>query len=324
MMLRKTILLAAGAALAAALCAGGAWAQAFPSRTITLVSPVPPGSAPDVFTRAIAQQLSVLTGQPVIVDNRPGAGMQLAAQAVANARADGHTLLVTGNAAMTVNPHLFKTLAYDPVKSFEPITTLSKGAWLWAVNPKTVSAATVQELVQLARSQPGKFTFADSSPVTRVLAEIVQQKAGVKFHRVPYRTGTQALPDLLAGRLDMAFIDISVMKHAAEGNVRVLGWTDTRRNPQLPQVPTLEEAGLAGATVSYWLGAYAPAGTPAPVTETLAALLAKAAEAPEVQKTHSLGGTYPYVVQLKKLAELQAAESQEWARQIRAAGIEPQ
>jgi tripartite-type tricarboxylate transporter receptor subunit TctC len=320
----KTFLCVASAVLAAGFCASTASAQAFPSRTITLVSPVPPGSPPDVLTRVVAQQLAMLTGQAVIVENRPGANMQLAAQVVANARADGHTLLVTGSAAMTVNPHLFKNLTYDPVKSFEPISTLSKGAWLWAVNPKSVPATTIPELIQLARHKPDKITYADSSPVTRVLAEIIQQKAGVKFYRVPYRTGTQALPDLLGGRLDMVFIDVSVMKHVADGSVRVLGWTDTRRTPQLPQIPTLQESGLPDASVTYWLGVYAPAGTPAAISEKLATLLAKASEAPQVQTAHQLGGTYPYLVSLKKLAELQAAETQEWSRQIKAAGIEPQ
>ncbi|HSV84648.1 MAG TPA: tripartite tricarboxylate transporter substrate binding protein [Ramlibacter sp.] len=322
-MKRKTFLRLAAAALAAGASAG-ALAQAFPSRTITLVSPTPPGSPPDVLTRALAQQLSTLVGQPVVVENKPGANMQLAAQAVANARPDGHTVLISGNAAFTVNQHLLKTLTYDPVKSFEPVTTISKGAWLWAVNPQTVSARTIPELIQMAKEKPEKITYADSSPITRVLAEIIQQKAGIKFYRVPYRTGTQALPDLLGGRLDMVFIDTSVMKHVAEGNVRVLGWTDTKRLAQLPQIPTLEESGLPGAAVTYWLGANTPAGTPAAINERLAALLAKASEAPGVQRAHQLGGTYPYLVPLKKMAELQASESQEWGRLIKAAGIEQQ
>jgi len=314
--------LAVATAIAAA--AFGAAAQAFPSRTITLVSPTPAGSAPDVLTRALAQQLSTMTGQPVIVENKPGANMQLAAQAAAGARPDGHTILITGNAAMTVNPHLFKTLGYDPVKSFEPVTTIAKGAWLWAINPKTVNASSIAEVLQLAKEKPEKITYADSSPITRVLAEIVQQKAGVKFYRVPYRTGTQALPDLLGGRLDMVFIDISAMKYTADGSLRVLGWTDTKRYAQMPQVPTLEESGLPGATVTYWLGAYTPAGTPAVINDRLAALLAKASDAPEVQKAHQAGGTYAFLVPLKKMADLQAAETQEWGRQIRAAGIEQQ
>ncbi len=238
----------ASVAMAVSLAAS---AQLFPSRTITLVTPAPPGSPPDVLSRALAQQLGALAGQPVIVENKPGANMQLAAQAVAHARPDGHTILITGNAAMTVNPHLFRTLGYDPVKSFEPVSTISKGAWLWAVNPKTVHAASIPELIQLAREKPEQITFADSSPITRILAEIIQQKAGVKFYRVPYRSGTLALPDLVAGRLDMVFIDISAMKYAADGSLRVLGWTDTRRYPLLPHIPTLDESGLPGATVTF-------------------------------------------------------------------------
>lgn len=311
-------------ATVAVLTAFNAVAQTYPSRTISLVSPVPPGSPPDVLTRAIAQQLSVLTGQPVIVENKPGANMQLAAQAVANARPDGHTLLVTGNAAITVNPHLFKTLTYDPVKSFEPVSTLAKGAWLWAVNPKTVNASSIAEVIQLAKEKPEKITVAETSPITRVLAELVQQKAGVKFYRVPYRTSTQAVPDLLSGRLDMVFIDMTAMKYAADGSLKILGWTDTKRYAQLPNIPTLDESGLPGAAVTYWLGVYSPAGTPAAVNEKLAALLLKAGEAPEVQRAHNAGGTYTYTVTLKNLAELQRSETQEWGRLIKSAGIEPQ
>jgi tripartite-type tricarboxylate transporter receptor subunit TctC len=277
-----------------------------------------------MLARALAQGITTLTSQPVVVDNRPGANMQLAAQAVANAQPDGYTVLLAGNAAFTVNQHLFKSLTYDPVKSFEPVSTVAKGAWLWAVNPHTVPAKTIPELIRFAKEHPEKVSFADSSPITRVLAEIIQQEANVKFWRVPYRNATQALPDLLSGRIDMVFIDTSVVKYSADGSVRLLGWTDSKRNSQLPKIPTLEESGLRGATVTYWLGAYTPAGTPHVINERLAALLAKASESPEVVKTHQQSSTYPYLVSLNKLAEAQAAEAKEWGRLISAAGIEKQ
>lgn len=208
----RNVLLSLAYVAFTAMVSLSAKAEPYPSRPVTIVIPAPPGSPPDMLARALAQQLTAQTSQPVIVDNKPGANMQLAAQAVAHARPDGYTILLAGNAAFTVNQHLFKKLTYDPVKSFEPVSTVAKGAWLWAVNPQNVPAKTIPELIQLARATPEKISFADSSPVTRVLAEIIQQKGKVKFWRVPYRNATQALPDLLAGRIDMVFIDTSVVK----------------------------------------------------------------------------------------------------------------
>lgn len=322
-MQRRAALFAIGAALA-----GAGRAQTFPSKPITLVAPFAAGSSPDALVRALAQELArelaKTAGQPVLVDNKPGASSILAAQAVAKAVPDGHTLLVTGNVAFTGNPHTFKQLPYDAVRDFEPITALAKGPMVLYAHPGRVPAHDAAGLVQLARQSPGSLTFGYTSSTSRLPAELLQQVSGIKLVGVPYKAGAQALPDLLEGRIELLFTDLGAMPFVKQGKLRAIAVADAQRSPLAPDVPTLAEAGIEGVELPYWIAAYAPARTPPAIVSRLHELLSKAGRSPEVRKAMAVGGTSPFVTPPGELARFQAAEAAKWGAIIRAAGMQPE
>jgi len=312
-----------------AFALSGAWAtgihaEGFPARPITLVVPFAAGSSPDALVRALAHEMGKDTGQAVIVDNKPGASAILAAQTVAKATPDGHTLLVSGNVAFTANPFTFRHLPYDPVRDFEPITAVAKGAMILFAHPRTVPARNAAELVQLARRQPGKLSYGYTSATSRVPAELLQQATGIQLTGVPYKAGYQALPDLLEGRIDLLFTDLGAMPYVKDGRLRAIAVADLQRSPLAPDVPTLEESGIKGVYITYWVAAYAPARTPPAVVTRLYALLAKACQSDEVRKAMAIGGTTPFVTPAGELRRFQADEALKWGRIMRAAGIQPE
>ena len=304
--------------------AATARAEAFPARPMTLIVPFAAGSSPDALVRALAQELAKDTGQAVIVDNKPGASAILAAQTVAKAAPDGYTLLVSGNVAFTANLFTFRHLPYDPVRDFEPITALARGAMILYANPGTVPARNVAELVRLAKQRPGKLSYGYTSATSRMPAEVLQQAAGIQLGGVPYKAGYQALPDLLAGRVDLLFTDLGAMTYVKAGRLRALAVADVQRSSLTPEVPTFQESGVRGVDLTYWVAAYAPARTPPPVVQRLHSLLAKACQSADVHKAMAVGGTSPFVTPLGELQRFQAEEARKWGRVIRAAGIQPE
>ncbi len=308
--------------IGAALAWGAPRAQAFPSRPVTLVVPFAAGSSPDALVRALAQELAKELGQPVIVDNKPGASSILAAQTVARAAPDGHTLLVSGNVAFTANPHTFRHLPYDPEHDFEPIATLARGPMILYANAARVRARDAVGLVASARTQPGRINFGYTSTTSRLPAEMLQQATGIRLNGVPYKAGYQALPDLLEGRIDLLFTDLGAMPHVKQGRLRALAVADSRRTPLAPDVPTLAEAGIAGVELPYWIAAYAPAKTPAPLLQRLHEALSRACAIAAVQRAMAIGGTTPFVTPPGELQHFQRDEAARWGKAIRAAGIE--
>ena len=324
LMLRRRELLSTLAVGMAGSSAFAARAAAYPTKAVTLVVPFAAGASPDALVRALAQVMARELGQAVIVDNRPGASSILAAQTVAKAAPDGHTLLISGNVAFTANPFMFRHLPYDPLHDFEPITALARGPMILYANPRSVPAGTVTELLALARRQPGKLSFGYSSAVSRMPAEVLQQVAGVTLNGVPYKAGYQALPDLLAGRIDLLFTDLGAMTYVKAGKLRALAVADVQRSALAPEVPTFQEAGISGVDLTYWVAAYAPARTPAAVVQRLHEVLAKACASAELRQVMALGGTTPFITPPGELQRFQATEATKWARVIRAAGIEPE
>lgn len=318
-MQRRAILFAA-----LALAAGVLQAQAFPSRPVTLVVPFAAGSSPDALVRALAQELAKDGGQPVLVDNRPGASAILAVQTVAKATPDGHTLLVSGNVAFTANPHTFRQLPYDPVRDFEPITALARGPMILYAHPGRVPARDAAALVALARQQPGRLSFGYTSSTSRLPAELLQQATGVQLVGVAYKAGYQALPDLLEGRIDLLFTDLGAMPYVRQGRLLALAVADARRTSLAPDVPTLAEAGIPGVELPYWIAAYAPARTPLAVLQRLYELLAKACHATSVQRAMAVGGTTPFVTPRGELQKFQRDEAAKWGKVIRAAHMQPE
>jgi tripartite-type tricarboxylate transporter receptor subunit TctC len=310
-------------ALAAALSlCTAAWAQGYPAKSITFVVPFAAGSATDQIARALGQSVAEQAKQSVVVDNKPGASGFLAAQQVAKANADGYTVLITTNTTHAANEHLFKSLPYDPVKDFAPVTLLGKGGQIMIVNPK-VEAKTVADFVALAKKQPGKLTFGSGSSSSRIAGELLQQMAGIQILHVPYKSNPLAITDLLGGQIDMMITDTATgIPQVGAGKVRALGVTALKRSPLAPDVPTISEAGVKGYEMGYWFAAYVPAKTPPAVVKRLNELLVAATRAPAAVKFYESTGVEAAVSSPEELAKFQVAESQKWGKIVKAAGIQ--
>ena len=311
------------AATAAALLCGSAAAQTtYPAKPITLVVGSSPGSTTDGLARAIAQEITADTKQPVIVDNKAGAGGGIAAQAVARSAPDGYTLFITTNTTQAANPHLFKKLAYDPVKDFAPVGALVKGYLLLVTHP-SVKAASVAELIALARKEPGKLSFGAGSSSARVAAELFQQMTDTKMIYVPYKANPPAIIDLVGGQLDLMIVDLTTsLPQVKAGKLKALGVSSPQRSPLVPGLPTIAESGLPGYEMSYWNAVYAPAGTPEPVVARIDELMQKAMKAEPVRRFVAQNGMEPYTSSPAELAAFQAAELKRWGQIIGKAGIE--
>jgi tripartite-type tricarboxylate transporter receptor subunit TctC len=309
---------------AVALAAAGALAQDYPAKSITFVVPFAAGSATDQIARALGQGVTDATKQSVVVDNKPGASGFLAAQQAAKAPADGYTVLITTNTTHAANEHLFKSLPYDPVKDFAPVTLLGKGGQIMIVNPK-VEAKTVADFVALAKKNPGKLTFGSGSSSSRIAGELLQQMAGIQVLHVPYKSNPLAVTDLLGGTIDMMITDTATgLPQVKAGKVRALGVTATKRSPLAPEIPTIDEAGVKGYEMGYWFAAYVPAKTPPAVVKRLQELLVAATKGPAAVKFYESTGVDAAVSTPDELAKFQVAESQKWGRIVKAANITPE
>jgi tripartite-type tricarboxylate transporter receptor subunit TctC len=304
--------------------AGPTPAQGPTPRSISFIVPFSAGSGPDAVVRALAREVSSLTGATAIVDNRPGAGSVLAAQAVAKAAPDGATVLITGNVAFTGNPHVMKRLPYDPAADFTPVATLSRGPMVLYLNPRKLPVRRVAELQRLLQHDPHRYSFGYTSITSRLPAEVLQQATGVKLVGVPYRSGASALPDLIGGQIDLLFTDFSAWPHVAGGRLRAIAVTGLERSPFAPDLPTFAEADIAQMDIGFWLAAYLPAGARADVVSRLQVVLWQALRATPVQAALKLSGTTEFLLSGRALAEHQVHESEAWGRIIRAAGIEPE
>jgi tripartite-type tricarboxylate transporter receptor subunit TctC len=307
-----------------AFAALAAFAQAYPEKTLTFVLPFAAGSATDQLARALAQGLTSEAKQTVVIDNRPGASGFLAAQQVARSAPDGYTVLVTTNTTHAANEHLFKSLPYDPVKDFAPVTLLGKGGQVMIVNMK-VPATTVKEFIALAKKDPGKYSFGSGSSSSRIAGELFQQMAGVKLLHVPYKSNPIAVTDLLGGQIDMMITDNATgLPQVKGGKVRALGMSSLKRSPLAPDVPTIDEAGVKGYEMGYWFAAYLPAKTPPEVVKRLHDLLVNATRAPAAKSFYESTGTEVATSTPEELSRFQAAESQKWGAVIKKAGIAPE
>jgi len=248
-------------------------AQAYPARTVTIVVPFPPGGGTDTGTRIIATKLAQKWGQPVIVENKAGAAGILGAEQVSKAKPDGYTLMMGNIGTQSINPTLYgKKLAYDPDKAFAPVTLVAELPSVMLAGP-AVSAKTAGEVIALAKAQPGKLTYSSSGPGGSMhLAGALFEKAShTEMLHVPYKGGGPAIADLIAGHVDISFATILESSgHIKSGRLRALAVTSDKRYPTLPDVPTLDEAGLRGFNTGSWIGLVAPAGTPKDIVDKVA------------------------------------------------------
>ncbi|MYZ44504.1 Bug family tripartite tricarboxylate transporter substrate binding protein [Schauerella aestuarii] len=311
-------------AVLAALPAAHAAAADFPTKPITFIVPFAAGSATDQIARAIGQGVSESAGQAVVIENKPGASAMIGAQNAARAQPDGYTVLITTNTTHAANEHLYKSLAYDPVKDFQPLTLLGKGGQIMVVNP-AFPAKTVSEFLAAAKKDPGKLSFGSGSSSSRIAGELLQQMTGIQLLHVPYKSNPLALTDLLGNQISMMITDAATgLPQVNSGKLRALGVTGTARSPLAPDVPTIAESGVPGYEMGYWFAAYAPAGTPPEVTKRLNALLVEATEKQAAKQFYKQTGTEPATSTPEELKTFQLAESKKWGEIIKRAGIQPE
>ena len=279
------------AAVSIAACSV-AIAQTFPAKPIRLVVPFAPGGGSDVLARIVGQKLTESTGQPVIVDNRPGAGGNIGTDMVAKATPDGYTLVLGVVGPISINVSLFKSLPYDPLRDLAPITQAVAVTNMLVVHP-SLGVSTVKELIALAKAKPGALTFASGGTGTagHLAGELFNTMAGVKMAHVPYKGSGPAMIDLLSGQVGLFFDNMpSAYPQAKVGRLRALGVTTAKRSPAAPQVPTIAEAGLQGYEATNWYGFLAPGGTPKPIIDKLHAEIVRILQTPEVkEKLAALG-----------------------------------
>jgi tripartite-type tricarboxylate transporter receptor subunit TctC len=315
------VLTAAGATL---LLAGTSSAQTYPSKAIKFVLPLSAGSPIDVIARIVAPALSSRLQQTVIVENRPGGGTTIGIKAVATAAPDGYTLLFAA-ATLTLGPALIKNPGFDPIKDFAPVAMVGSGSWALAVAP-SVPARTVQELIAYAKVNPGKLNWGfgrNAGP--HLLGELFVLATGINVNRVAYRSGADAIPDMLGGRVQMNFGTIDNLSPLIqEGKLRALVVTGETRSPSLPDVPTMIEAGFPRLTRGFWAGLLAPAGTPAGIVNRLNTEINVSLATSQMETSLLKVGVEPRGGSPHEFASLIADEVEAWKTAATAAGIMPE
>lgn len=299
-----------------------AGAADYPARSVFLVVAFTPGGPSDVLARILGRRLGEALGQPFVIDNKPGAGGNIAAEFVAHAPADGYTLLVGNNSILATNASLYKKLGYDAEKDFAPISLIGSQPNILVVRPD-LPAKSVPELIALAKSRPGKLNFASSGygAAAHLAGELFKTRAGIDIVHVPYKGAAPALQDVIAGQVDMMFATAaSVIGHIQSGVVRALAVTTATRTALLPSVPTVAELGLPGFEAVTWHGLVAPAGVPAETIEVLNRALVKVLDDPEVREEMTALGVDVRSTSPDAFAAYIRDETKTWAAIIRAAG----
>ena len=298
-----------------------AWAQF--TRPVRLVVPFTPGGSTDILARALAPKLAAALGQQVIVDNKPGAGGSLGAAEVANAQADGHTLLMGHIGTLAVNPAIYPKLGYEPLKSFAPVAWVARVPNVLVV-PAASPTQTFAEFIALARARPGRLSYSSggNGSAAHITFEYLKLRAGLFMLHIPYRGTAPSLTDLIAGQIDASFTGApTVLQHIKSGRLRALAVSSTQRLAALPEVPTVAEGGFPGFEADQWYGVVAPAGTPAALVARLNAEINKALALPDVARQLAMEGALPMPGTPKAFAELITREIPRWAEVVRAGKV---
>lgn len=307
--------------ISAALLAPLAGAQGYPVKPIRVILSVPAGATPDVTARLVMPGLANVLGQPLVVDNRGGAGGLIGAEIVAKSAPDGYTLFISSPGALTILPHLRK-VPYDTLKDFAPVSLISVGPFVLIIHP-SVPAKSVKELIALAKAQPGKLNYASAgNGVANHLAmELFKQMAGVDITHVPYKGAPQAVTDVVAGHMNMMFNSIApIVGHIRAGRVRVLGIASAKRSPQLSEVPTISEAGVPGFEAENWFGMFAPAKTPQRIIARLNEAVVKVVRSPEIQSQFAALGADAVGNSPEEFAAFVRGDMERYARVVRISG----
>ncbi|MBN9473609.1 MAG: hypothetical protein ABS43_07710 [Bordetella sp. SCN 67-23] len=301
----------------------GASAQAYPAKPIQWVSPWTAGGGNDILSRALAEQLATRLGQPVVVENRPGATGTIGTAQVARATPDGYTLTLASAATHATAPAIYSKLTYDPVKDFTPITLVATVANVLVIHP-SVPAHNLKELIAYAKANPNKLNFSSvgAGSIQHLSGVMFNQLAGVQTAHVPYKGTAPAVVDLLAGRVQMAFESLPTMlPHIRSGALRAIGVTTPKRSAVLPELPTLAEAGLPGFDASLWYAVMGPAGIPQPVVKVLHDTVVASLQSPEVMRRLSEQGAELATSSPQELAEFVRKDTEKWSGFIKRAGV---
>jgi tripartite-type tricarboxylate transporter receptor subunit TctC len=318
-MLSRRALLSATAALA---FSAPARAQTYPDRPIKLVVPFPPGGPVDVTARIVAQPLAPLLGQPVVIENRPGASGMIGGKAVATADPDGYTILCGNISSLVVTPIVNHNRDYDPVKAFVPVAKLSQNYQVLVVAPD-FAPKTVQELIAFAKANPGKLNFGSAGPgnASHLGAELFKLKTGVDIVHIPYKGAADAMTGVMGGQVEMFFGDIAgAMSLIREGRLRALAWSSEVRNPDLPDMPTMIESGVDYVALTY-IGVVAPAGTPPAIVQKIQREVVKIYADPAVSERLEKSGINAVTSTPAEFDAFFRAEAERWAKVFRESGI---
>jgi tripartite-type tricarboxylate transporter receptor subunit TctC len=301
-------------------------ASGYPSRPIRLIVPFPPGGSTDILARALGEKLAQGLAQPVVVDNRPGAGGSIGAEAAARAAPDGYTLMMGHLGTLAANPAIYKNLPYDPVRSFAPVSLMAIVPSVLVVNP-SLPVASAAELIAYAKAHPGKLAYgsAGNGSTSHLTTEYFKLVTGTDVLHVPYKGVGPMLTDLVSGQLSMGLNGApAVMAHVNAGRLRALAVTSLKRLEALPGVPTLDEAGVRGFDASGWYGVVVPAGTPQPIVARLNAEVGRAMQTPELRSRLDNEGALPAPGTPEEFAAFIRAEIARWGAVLKRAGAQAQ
>jgi tripartite-type tricarboxylate transporter receptor subunit TctC len=311
----------------AILFSGGVLAQAtYPTRPIRFIAPFPPGGSTDTLCRLLAQKLSDNLGQPVTVDNRPGASGNIGHELAMKAAPDGYTLLLTNSSTLTTNPHLFKRLPFDTLADFAPVSLVATAGQVLVVHP-SVPVSSVAELVTLAKARPGQLNFGSGGKgiQSHISGEMFKSMTGVNIVHVPYKGTVQAVADLVAGQVQLVFADmVPAMPHIKSGRLKPLAVTVAERSPVLPEVPTMIEAGVPGYNATIWWAVALPKGAETALIQRLNAELGRIIALAEVQERYASLGMTPAHSTAHEVTERIRADTRKNGPILKAAGVEPE
>jgi tripartite-type tricarboxylate transporter receptor subunit TctC len=321
-MFARKFLIAAAAAIGLGLAPAAA--QTYPTKPIKMIVPYTPGSPVDVLARVVTQQLSARLGQPIIIDNRPGAGTTIGTKVAADSPPDGYTLLIAAT-SFIIAASLYPKLDYDPITSFAPVSMLAVAPQTMVIAP-SVPAKTVQEFIAYAKAHPGELNFGFGlGTLPQILGESFKAETGTNIVSIPYKGGAQAITDMLGGRIQMNFgTQATLLQLIRSGKVTALAVTTETRDKELPDVPTMAESGLPQLSLTFSAGFLAPAGTPPAILEKLNAEINEAMKSPELAAGLNKLGFEPQFWSVQQYGTFLAAEMKKWPPIVKASGVQPE
>ena len=301
--------------------ASAAWAQQYPTRPIRIIVPFGPGGFTDVAARILQKELAPAMGQAIIIENKPGAGSTIGTNEIAKAAPDGYNLVMVSTAHV-ISPHLYKSMPYDPIKDFTPVMKLAEGPYVLVVHP-SLPVKNVQDLIALARAKPNSIDFASSGngSAQHLVGALFATMAGAPLNHVPYKGSSQAMNDVLGGQVKVSFVGVpNALPNLHAGKIKALAVTSRKRYGELPDVPTMDEAGVKGYDATIWLGLLAPPGTPRDIVDKLNSSITRVLSSPDAKKLMASAGVDVATSTPEEFGALMQSELDRWGKVVRETG----